>query len=191
MQKVSKLQQSEAIKQKTVKFTASSLVFWIDLVLTAETLQQKQHHETFPFRSKRSLREIIKLLNLKEWGKTIQTVGKHSMQETMGTKTDLVTIAQTGLKLSLERHKRKHTAHWGWLVTETRYKIVARAKALLTLIVGSSFKEAGKLPCALIPFAPQKGQHNKSLSLKRSSSYIFCQVIMGFKSNTALHSQAD
>lgn len=38
MQKVSKLQQSEAIKQKTVKFTASSLVFWIDLVLTAETL---------------------------------------------------------------------------------------------------------------------------------------------------------
>lgn len=41
MQKVSKLQQYEAINQKTLKFIASFLVFWIDLVLTAETLQQK------------------------------------------------------------------------------------------------------------------------------------------------------
>lgn len=38
MQKVSKLQQYEPINQKTLKFTAFFLVFWIDLVLTAETL---------------------------------------------------------------------------------------------------------------------------------------------------------
>lgn len=41
MQKVSELQQYEAINQKTLKFTVSFLVYWIDLVVTAETLWQK------------------------------------------------------------------------------------------------------------------------------------------------------
>lgn len=40
-QKVSKLQQYEAVIQKTVKFTASFLVFWIGLVSEAEPLWQK------------------------------------------------------------------------------------------------------------------------------------------------------
>jgi len=43
---VSKLQQYEAVIQKTLKFTASFLVFWVDLVLAAKPLWQKHHQMT-------------------------------------------------------------------------------------------------------------------------------------------------
>lgn len=49
------------------------------------------------------------------------------VQKTMGTKTELVTVALVGLKLSLERHNRKHEVHWGWLVAETRYETAAQS----------------------------------------------------------------
>lgn len=156
---MSKLQQYEAINQKTLKFTVSFLVFWIDLVVTAETLWQKQHHDTFPFpfSSKRSLREMIKLSNLEGMGKNNAHCKQthHEVQETMGTKTDLATIALVGLKL-IERHSRKHAVPWGWLVAEIRHKTVARPKALLTLIVGPSFKEPGK-PLVLSSLCPLEG----------------------------------
>lgn len=51
----------------------------------------------------------------------------HEVHETVGTKTDLVTVALVGLQLSLERHNRKHEVHWGWLVAETRYETVAQS----------------------------------------------------------------
>lgn len=59
----------------------------------------------FPLSSKKSSREITKLLNLKEWRKLIQTVDKCTMTilEAMDAKTNSVTTALVGLKLKPER----------------------------------------------------------------------------------------